>query len=93
MELQELYSTYSQDTKYFNDAKRSVKDIPESKALQIFNECFSVANRENSKISAFIRQGKFERLFPMLIVQLKKPTHGQCPALKLLNLKILQMSK
>ena len=63
MELQSLYSSYSYDTKYFNDAKRSVKDIPESKALQIFNECFSVANRENSRISAFIRQGKFYDAF------------------------------
>ena len=63
MELQLVFSSYSHDTKYFNDAKRSVKDIPESKALQIFNECFSLANRENSRISALIRQGKFYDAF------------------------------
>jgi hypothetical protein len=63
IDLQILFSTYSKDTKYFNDAKRSAKDIPESKALQIFNECFSVANRENSKISAYIRQSRFYDAF------------------------------
>ena len=66
IDLQELYATYSKDIKYHNDAKRSAKDIPESKALQIFNECFSVANRENSNISAFIRQGKFYDAFKEL---------------------------
>ena len=63
IDLQILFSTYSKDTKYFNNAKRSAKDIPESKALQVFNECFSVANRKTPRYRLTFFKADFKMLF------------------------------